>query len=177
MCLQNQETKVLLPNILQGKVWHTLPMFKDKPPWVVRKLEWNPLTPTTPAPIGTKFWASLWKKDCRTRRQPLQKQKQKIRRCELITSQETKVVIKRSWEISLLSSCTLSENDVKHSDRILKAVRFFSLESGCNSVHRNLSSVTYLHHELLGLIGPLWSFPVSVIRLVGATVSSVVPAI
>lgn len=33
----------------------SLPMFKDSPPWVARKLEWKPLHPRTPPPKSVKF--------------------------------------------------------------------------------------------------------------------------
>lgn len=53
----------------------SVPMFKDRPPWVARKLEWKPRHPRTPPPKSVKFCGSLWKNDCRTKRQPLQPNK------------------------------------------------------------------------------------------------------
>lgn len=48
-----------------------IPIFNDNPPWVVRKLVWNPRQPVTPPPTSMKFLESSWKNDCLTRRHPL----------------------------------------------------------------------------------------------------------
>lgn len=56
-----------------------IPMFKDKPPMVVRKLEWSPRHPLTPPVKSTKFLKSSLKNDCLTSRQPLDDKQNTIR--------------------------------------------------------------------------------------------------
>lgn len=68
--INKQVNKTALQKFTRTEV-KLVPMLRDKPPWVGRKLEWYPLIPVTPSPTSTKFLESSWKNDCLTKRHPL----------------------------------------------------------------------------------------------------------
>ena len=155
-------------NLIHIRSGKELPIFRDKPPWVVLKLEWNPLQPLTPPPIGTKFFTSLWKRTG----------EQGGNLCEQIWEHDIKDQAENLFEIqiprifNLLPSCTLAQNNIQHSQSVLKILCLLPLKSACNSLHGDLCSITYLNHEFLSLVGTPWSFSISIICIISSVISA-----
>lgn len=94
------------------QITRIVPKFRDKPPSVGRKLEWNPCTPPTPPPTSNKL--SGGKKDCLTNIHPLSIS------TALVLSKLNRERARRDSVVPI--GYMMPQTDVKHSQGISRTV-------------------------------------------------------
>lgn len=141
-------------------------MFNDRPPWVARKLEWNPLQPRTPPPRSVKFLGLSWKNDCLTRRHPLHENMKEHKRWNKQNQPKRR-------EVSDILFCSnLSQDNIQDSQGLLRVLCVLTSQSISNSLYWNLGCKTNIHFHCFGLGGtphplgvtPIWTTTSTILR-------------
>lgn len=141
-------------------------MFKDRPPWVARKLEWNPLQPRTPPPRSVKFLGLSWKNDWRTNRHPLYNNMRERKRWN--KKNQPKI-----HEVSDILFCrNLPQDNVQDSQGLLRILCFLTSQSHSNGFNWNFGSKTNINFHCFGLgwtphplgVTPIWTTTSTILR-------------
>jgi hypothetical protein len=160
---------VLTVQIKTGHIDDNWLILSEGPLWVARKLEWNPLQPSTPPPRSTKLLGLLWKNDCRTNKQPLQAKRYTVKdRIEpsIISAIFVKYALWIAWNSYILLSWVLPQNNVNHSNCFLTVLWFLTSQGQWDCTHRNFCRIREFDLISLRIVGPSDPFPVTSRRTV-----------